>query len=232
MPATAAFDAFSPQLLAFLDELAANNNRRWFEENKPRYEALVREPCLDFIAAMAGPLADFAPRFLAWPKKTGGSLMRVYRDTRFSKDKTPYKTNVGIQFRHEMGRDVHAPGFYIHIARDEVFIGAGAWRPAADALTAIREQIVEHSGSWRKIRDGRGFRRHFELAGDTLKRAPRGFDPDHPCIDDIRRKDFVALARLAHEDLFRPGLVDRLSRSYAHAAPFMRFLCTALRVPY
>lgn len=226
------FTAFSPDLLAFLEELAANNHRAWFNDNKTRYEALVREPCLDFIAAMAEPLARFAPRFVAWPKKTGGSLMRIYRDTRFSKDKTPYKTNVGIQFRHEMGRDVHAPGFYFHIDRDQVFIGAGVWHPASDALAAIRERIVERPDSWLESRDARSFKRHFQLAGDSLKRAPRGFDPAHPQIDDLRRKDFIAIANLYHDDLYRPGLVKRLCRTYAHATPLVQFLCAALRVPF
>jgi uncharacterized protein (TIGR02453 family) len=226
------FSAFRPDLLTFLDELAANNNRAWFNANKERYEAVVREPCLDFIAAMAEPLGEFAPRFPPWPKKTGGSLMRVYRDTRFSRDKTPYKTNVGIQFRHEMGRDVHAPGFYFHIDRDQVFLGAGAWRPAPDALAAIRKRIDERPTDWRRARDDRDFRQHFELAGDTLKRAPRGFDRDHALMDDIRRKDFIAIAYLSHDDLHRPGLIGRVGRTYRHAAPLMRFLCAALGVPY
>ena len=130
------FTAFSPDLLAFLEELAANNHRAWFNENKTRYEALVREPCLDFIAAMAEPLARFAPRFVAWPKKTGGSLMRIYRDTRFSKDKTPYKTNVGIQFRHEMGRRPRARLLFPHRPRPGIYrrrrMAPGIRRPGGD----------------------------------------------------------------------------------------------------
>ena len=97
---------FSKATLGFLDELAANNERAWFEENKPRYEALVREPALELIAAMASSLAKFAPHFRAEPKKMGGSLMRVFRDTRFARDKTPYKINIGIQFRHELGKQL------------------------------------------------------------------------------------------------------------------------------
>lgn len=232
MAAAQSFKGFRSDLLDFLEELSVNNNRVWFNDNKARYEAQVREPCLDFIAAMAEPLAEFAPRFVAWPKKTGGSLMRIYRDTRFSKDKTPYKTNVGIQFRHEMGRDVHAPGFYFHIDRDRVFIGAGAWRPASDALAAIRTRITEQSDDWRSARDDRAFKRHFALGGESLKRAPRGFDNDHPYIEDIRRKDFIAVAELTHADLMRPDIVRRLSRTYATSAPFMRFLCGAVGVPY
>jgi uncharacterized protein (TIGR02453 family) len=109
----------------FLDELAANNNRTWFEANKPRYESLVREPALEFISAMGPALEKFAPHSRADPRKVGGSLMRVFRDTRFSRDKTPYKTNIGIQFRHELGKDVHAPGFYVHLAADESLFRGG-----------------------------------------------------------------------------------------------------------
>src|SRR3990167_4561282 len=122
---------FDSACLDFLGELAANNDKIWFEANKPRYESLVREPALAFIAAMAPHLAQFAPQFRADPRKMGGSLMRVFRDTRFSRDKTPYKTNIGIQFRHTLGKDVHAPGFYVHVALDECFFGAGCWHPEA-----------------------------------------------------------------------------------------------------
>ncbi|MDP1732873.1 MAG: TIGR02453 family protein [Sulfuritalea sp.] len=103
---------FSKATFRFLDELAANNDRGWFEANKPRYEELVREPALDFITAMAEPLAKFAPHFRAEPRKMGGSLMRVFRDTRFARDKSPYKTNIGIQFRHELGKDVLSPPLF------------------------------------------------------------------------------------------------------------------------
>ena len=116
---------FSKSTFKFLDQLAANNNRTWFEENKPRYESLIREPALEFIEAMAPALKMFAPHFRADPRKMGGSLMRVYRDARFSRDKTPYKTNIGIQFRHELGKDVHAPGFYVHISTAECFLAVG-----------------------------------------------------------------------------------------------------------
>ena len=109
------FTGFPPGTLRFLRELERNNDREWFAVNKPRYEALVREPALDFIATMGPKLLSISDHFVALPKKTGGSLMRVYRDTRFGKDKTPYKTNIGIQFRHEVAKDIHAPGYYLHI---------------------------------------------------------------------------------------------------------------------
>ena len=114
---------FSPATFGFLQRLAANNNRDWFLEHKAEYEARVRGPALRFIEDMADELAAISPHFLALPKKVGGSLMRVNRDIRFGHDKRPYKTNIGIQFRHEMGKDVHAPGFYLHIEKEDCFIG-------------------------------------------------------------------------------------------------------------
>jgi len=129
---------FSKATFSFLGELSRNNNREWFHDNKQRYEEAVRGPALAFIEDIAPELQLIAPRFLAVPKKVGGSLMRVHRDIRFGKDKTPYKTNIGIQFRHEAGKDVHAPGYYLHIAPQECFFGAGIWRPDSTALGQIR----------------------------------------------------------------------------------------------
>jgi uncharacterized protein (TIGR02453 family) len=135
--------SFDKQTIAFLEELAANNNREWFKENKPRYEEQVLDVALHFIQSMQAPLAKIAPHFTAIPQRMGGSLMRVYRDTRFSKNKLPYKTNIGIQFRHEQARDVHSPGYYVHIDPDQVFLGVGMWRPDSDSLRSIRERIVK-----------------------------------------------------------------------------------------
>ena len=121
------FTSFEPKLVKFLGQLSRNNNRDWFKENKTRYEAEVLFPALAFVEAFQPYLKKISPYFLAVPKRVGGSVMRIYRDTRFGKDKTPYKTNVGIHFRHEMGKDVHCPGFYLHIEPKECFLGAGIW---------------------------------------------------------------------------------------------------------
>jgi uncharacterized protein (TIGR02453 family) len=223
---------FNAATLGFLDELAANNDRVWFEANKARYEALVREPALAFIEAMAPELARFAPHFRVEPRKVGGSLMRVFRDTRFSRDKSPYKTNIGIQFRHELGKDVHAPGFYLHVATDGCFFGAGCWHPEADVLGRIRDLIAAGPERWVAVRDGRKFAAHWELAGERLSRAPRGYAADHPAIEDLKRKDYVAMAALGFDEATGPGLVKLASRRFAAAAPFMDFLCEASGVAY
>jgi uncharacterized protein (TIGR02453 family) len=223
---------FSPNTFRFLDELAANNNRNWFEQHKNNYELLVRTPALQFIEAMAPALASFAPSFRADTRKIGGSLMRVYRDTRFSRDKTPYKTNIGIQFRHQLGKDMHAPGFYLHIAADECFFAVGCWHPEADELGRIRDLIVEKPDQWSAICSDKKFNAHWSLAGDSLSRPPRGFDINHPLIADIKRKDFIALAPLTKAEVTGKGLVKLAEKQFTATVPFMRFLCEAVGAPY
>ena len=226
------FTGFSAELVRFLNELTANNNREWFQANKARYEDEVRGPALDFIAAFSVPLADFAPCFVAMPKKVGGSLMRPYRDVRFSKDKTPYKTNVGIQFRHELGKDVHAPGYYFHIDPEQVFLAAGTWRPDSDFLSRIRERIAARPKDWTHVIKDRKFTRRFELSGTALTRPPRGFDKNHEHIEDLKRKDFIAVTELAHADLQSSKFIKDVERSFRAAEPLMRFLCKAAEVPF
>ncbi len=226
------FSGFSPSLVKFLTQLRRNNNREWFQENKHRYESVVLEPALQFISAMDEHLARFAPHFVAIPKRMGGSLMRVYRDTRFSKDKTPYKTNVGIQFRHELGRDVHAPGYYFHIDPDQIFLGVGMWHPASDALARIRDAIVDNPGAWKRARGHKAFRARFELRGESLARPPRGYDKDHRCIEDLKRKDFIAVMTLTHAQIRDRSVVRNVAGLYKSATPFMRFLCKANDVQF
>lgn len=223
---------FSRATFGFLRELSANNTREWFEANKPRYEATVREPALEFIAAMAPHLARFAPHFRAEPRKMGGSLMRVFRDTRFSRDKTPYKTNIGIQFRHELGKDVHGPGFYLHVANDECFFGAGCWHPDAAALGRIRDLIAAEPRRWRAAREAGKFAKYWTLAGDSLSRPPRGYAADHVEIDDLKRKDFIGLASLSAAEATGPGLVKLAAQRFPEAAPLMTFLCAAQGLQY
>jgi uncharacterized protein (TIGR02453 family) len=223
---------FNPNTFRFLDELAAHNNKTWFADNKSNYERLVREPALDFIEAMEPVLASIAPAFRADRRKMGGSLMRVYRDVRFSRDKTPYKTNIGIQFRHQQGKDVHAPGFYMHISSNECFLGAGCWHPESDALSGIRNLIVEKPERWRAAREDKKWAAHWDLAGDSLIRPPRGYDANHPLITDLKRKDFIALMPLTPADVSGSKLVKLVEKRYTETVPFMKFLCEALNVPF
>jgi uncharacterized protein (TIGR02453 family) len=226
------FAGFSPALVRFLEELRANNNRDWFQANKTRYEEQVREPALDFIEAFSTPLARFAPCFVAMPKKVGGSMMRPYRDIRFSKDKTPFKTNLGIQFRHELAKDVHAPGYYMHIDPEQVFLAAGMWRPAADALGQIRQRIADRPDDWARVMNSRSFKKHLALSGSRLTRPPRGFDKDQPHIEDLKRKDFIAVAPVSHDDFLDADFIKHAERCFKAADPLMRFLCKAVQVPF
>ena len=228
----ARYARFEPETLRFLEELAVNNNRDWFAENKSRYEEQVLDVALRFIQSMQDPLHEIAPCFVALPTRVGGSLMRVYRDTRFSKNKLPYKTNIGIQFRHEQAKDVHAPGYYVHIAPDEVFIGVGMWRPDSGALSAIRDRIVARPAEWQRASRDASFRRHFKLSGESLTRPPRGYDKDHEHIDDIKRKSFIAVRNLAADAPLGQGFQKTVEASFRSGEPFMRFLCKAVGVRF
>lgn len=218
---------FGPGLLKFLRELDRNNDRVWFERNKQRYEDEVREPALEFIRAMAPHVERISPHLQAIDRKVGGSLMRVYRDVRFSLDKRPYKTNLGIQFRHEAGKDVHAPGLYFHVAPDSIFLGAGMWRPDADALAGVRRSIDEDPAGWKRVRDARRFSGSWGLSGDSLKRPPRGYAAEHPMIDDLKRKDHIAIAELERSDVTRDDLLRFVAGRYERARGYMAWLAEA-----
>ena len=158
--------------------------------------------------------------------------MRVYRDTRFSKDKTPYKTNIGIQFRHQLGRDVHAPGFYIHIDPKACYVGIGLWRPDGQAVRKIREAIVEQRSDWRKVTRAKKFRDTFELGGDTLVRPPKGFDAQDPDVQDLKRKDFVCVMNFNIADVTSEHFVKDVAATFRVSKSFMAFLCKAVEVPF
>lgn len=225
------FEGFPREFFSFYRQLEKNNDRDWFNENKQRYLDYVVAPSLEFITAMQPALKKISPCFLAVPKRTGGSLMRIYRDIRFSKNKLPYKTNLGIQFRHEMGKDVHAPGFYFHFSQKESFIGAGVWCPGSGPLNQIRAIIDDEAQKWKRVSRSKKFTSIYELAGSSLKRPPRGYDADHKLIDDLKRKDHIAVSPLSAKDLASPEIVDLTAQRIRVAMPYVRFLCDALRLP-
>ena len=226
------FAGFEEALTTFLVQLEKNNDRDWFQKNKPRYEQHVLEPCLRFITAIEKPLHAISPHFQAVAKRSGGSLMRIYRDVRFSKNKKPYKTHVGIHFRHEMGRDIHSPGFYFHIEPKEVFVGAGIWHPDNPTLTLIRQAIDEDPAGWKRARNAKAFREAFRFEGDSLKRPPRGFAAEHPLIEDLKRKDFIGIRSMSTQLLEDTDIVKMVARAFRDAKPLVRFLCDAIRVPF
>lgn len=230
-PTASDFHGFPKTTFRFLKQLKANNDRDWFAENKARYETEVLWPALAFIAAMEAPMKKLSDCFQVIPKRSSGSLMRVYKDTRFSKDKTPFKTNIGIHFRHMAGRDVHAPGFYIHIEPQEIFIGLGLWHPDSKTCTAIRKHIAENDDAWQKIFRRKAFRQDFSLSGSSLTRPPRGFQADHPLIVDLKRKDFIAIQQLSTADVGDAQFAQLVARQFRAGFPLMEFLCAAIDLP-
>ena len=137
------FDGLPADYFRFFKELSANNNREWFEANKARFKESVQAPLVAFVEAMAPRLKKVSKHFVADPRLNGGSIFRIYKDVRFSKDRTPYKTHGGVQFRHARGKDAHAPGFYVHMGPGEVFFGGGIWMPPSDVLLTIRQAILK-----------------------------------------------------------------------------------------
>lgn len=219
---------FTPALFDFLRDLRDHNDRDWFKANKARYEQDAKDPVLRFINDFAEPLRTLTDEVRADPRPVGGSLFRIYRDVRFSADKSPYKTHIGAQFRHRRGKDVHCPGFYLHLAPDEVFVAAGIWHPDSPTLKAIRGQLDAEPEAWLAVRDDPALAEHFELAGDRLKRPPKGYSKDHPLLEDLKRKDFVVTTQLSEEIVCSDDFLDRFVDLCRIASPFCAFFARSL----
>lgn len=223
---------FSPATFRFLRDLRRNNNRAWFAANKARYEDVLRQPFLRLIADMQAPLARISPHYRADPRAQGGSLFRIHRDTRFAHDKTPYKTWAGARFAHERRRETEAPSFYLHIQPGDCFAGGGIWHPEPATLKRIRAFLEENPAAWKKATHGKAFRSRFEFWGESLVRPPRGFDPAHELIEDLKRKNFAAGTgfddAMACSDELLPTVVDTFKR----IAPMIDYLCAALDLEF
>ena len=224
-----AFTGFGKDFFAFFRDLAAHNDKAWFDANKARYKDKVVAPVSDFITAIGPKLRKVSPHFVADPRPAGGSMFRIYRDTRFAKDKSPYKTNTGVQFRHAAGRDAHAPGFYLHLEPKRIFFGGGAWMPAPPLLNAVRARIAEQPAAWKKATTAPSLVETFGCleAGDPLARPPKGFAPDHPCIDDIRKRSFFVTVNATEADAAKPAFLGDVAEAFMAAKPVMRFLTQA-----
>jgi uncharacterized protein (TIGR02453 family) len=227
MRGMAAAPHLSPRLFAFLRDLRRHNERDWFQENRERYERDVRAPLLAFIGDFSRRLAKISKHVIADPRPVGGSLFRIHRDVRFGKDKSPYKTHAACHFRHEdTTRDVHGPGFYLHLEPGSVFVAGGMWRPDAPALASIRAALIAAPAKWRRAIAG------LELGGESLKRPPRGTDPDHPLADDLRRTDFITSVELSEKRAGAAGFIDDVERACRTTAPLLRFLAGAVDLPW
>ncbi|HEX7370717.1 MAG TPA: DUF2461 domain-containing protein [Rhodanobacteraceae bacterium] len=223
---------FSPASFRFLRALARNNNRTWFKAHQGDYETHVRQPFLQLIADLQTPIARLSTHYRADPRKIGGSLFRVQRDTRFSHDKEPYKPWAGARIFHERRREIAAPSFYLHIAPGDCFVGAGLWHPESHTLRNIRSFILDNPAAWKRAAHSRAFEAHYGFWGESLTRAPQGVAPDHPLIDDLKRKSFAVGvgfdAALACSPQLLPFAVDHFKR----LAPFVDYLCAAQNLEF
>lgn len=159
-------------------------------------------------------------------------MFRIYRDTRFSKDKTPYKTHAACHFRHEAGRDAHAPGFYLHIETDRVSIGGGIWRPPSKQLGQIREFIADNPSAWEKLTRSAAVRKMSGIQGDSLKRPPRGFDADARHIEDLKRKSFFLMSTTDAELALGPDLVSESAKVFRTVGKLNHFITDALELQF
>lgn len=216
----------------FLRRLSRNNDRDWFQKHKSEFQVAVQSPAVELVRHIEGPLHKIAPFIEPVVKPNGGSVMRIYRDTRFSKDKTPYKNHVGISLKHAAGKQSGAPELYLHLSPNESFLAGGCWRPARQPLAAIRSFIDSHPKQWSKATASKLFRHDFHLGGESLKTSPRDYPADHGMIDEIKRIDFVAVAPLSVDEIVSPDFVAHTIKRFRKLRPMMECLCESIGVPY
>lgn len=213
---------FTPKALSFLRQLKHHNNREWFQAHRNDYEQHVRLPMVDLVERLAVDLRIFAPDLVAAPKT---SIYRIYRDTRFSVDKVPYKTHVAAIFPHRDLPKHEGAGLYVHVAPDHVLIGGGLYRPTSRQLYRLREHIATNARRLRTIVESPRFRRSFgELSGGRLQRVPRGFDSTHPAVEYLRLKQFLAGTERPANFATGPRFYTSVLKLFRQLAPFIHFV--------
>jgi uncharacterized protein (TIGR02453 family) len=213
---------FGPELVQFLKQIQRNNRRPWFLKHRARYEEVVRQPGLRFVVDFGFRLKQISPWMVVDPKPHGGSLQRVYRDIRFSADKRPYKTWVGMTFPHAGATEqVHGAGYYLHLDVGGSYLAGGAWHPDRRSLAKIRDAIAWKSAEWKKAKRG------LALEGDSLTRAPRGYPENHPLIEDLKRLDFVASVAFTDAQVRGPRFLAEVTAAAKKLAPLVGFLARA-----
>jgi uncharacterized protein (TIGR02453 family) len=222
---------FTKDGLAFLDELRTHNDKAWFEKNRARYEAGLKEPAMRLMSDLSPALAKISKRVSVDLRPNGGSLSRLNRDTRFSKDKSPYKTALFFHFYVEDGTEEAAPGFYMHLGPGESRIGGGVWRPAPASLAKIRDAIAEGK-AWtaakKKAQAGGGR----IMEGDPLKKVPKGYHPAHAHAEDLKRRDFGVSVDVSDAALVGGKLVETIGEGFRTSAPMVKFVCEALGIAF
>lgn len=224
---------FSDASFKFLRGLARHNDKTWFNAHKAQYEDHVRQPFLRLLTDLQPDLAAVSLHFRSDPKTVGGSLFRIYRDARFSNDKSPYKSWQGARLFHERHKQVPAPSFYLHLQPGECFVGAGLWHPEPDTQRRVRQFILDNPGSWKKAAHETAFRRKFEFEeSEKLVRAPRGFPADFEFIEDLKHRNFVFWRSLDDATMTGPRLRQTVAGDLKALGPFVDYLCAALDLEF
>ncbi|MEI6668898.1 MAG: DUF2461 domain-containing protein [Acidobacteriota bacterium] len=221
-PKPVTLQKFGPETLAFLRALARNNRREWFQQRKDRYQSVVQAPMAALIERLAVDFHDFAPDLVATPR---ASMYRIYRDTRFSADKTPLKTNVAAVFPHRLLPKHEGAGLYLEIAPQHVWFGGGMYMPASSQLHLVREHIAANHRRLRAMVEAAAFRRTFgELGGAQLKRVPLGFPKDHPAAEFLKFRQFLVGCEKPADFAFSPSFYRTLVGAFRVLAPLIGFL--------
>jgi len=217
---------FTEELFRFLGRLKHNNNRDWFLTHKDDFETRVRQPALRFIADFAAPLQEISPYLVADARPSRGSLFRIHRDTRFSYDKRPYKTNVAMRFSHR-GKDVHSPGFYLHLEPGGCFAASGLWHPEPPTLLKVRSAIVSRSEEWRAVRKLLNWD-----DASKLTRPPRGFPADHEFVEDLKLRDLGTAVEFSDKQVCSPKLLSTFAAACRKMSPIAAFLSSAVGLKF
>jgi uncharacterized protein (TIGR02453 family) len=216
------FAGFPPEMARFFRSLKRNNRREWFQPRKPLFEQHVKAPMLELIGAINTELAKFAPEYVTEPKN---AIFRIYRDTRFSADKTPYKTHVAASFSRRGTERLGTGGFYFSVSHEVIEVAAGIYHPERDVTLAVRNHIVEtHEELSRLLSDKKSRKLAGELQGDTLTRSPKGFDPAHPAAEFIKRKDWILDVTVDANVATTPQLHGAVVERFRAMAPLLVYL--------
>jgi uncharacterized protein (TIGR02453 family) len=218
----AGFPGFPQEGMAFLRALAKNNRREWFQPRKPVYDEHVKAPMLDLVRRVTSAMLTFAPAYAGDPEK---AIFRIYRDTRFSKDKTPYKTHIAAVF-HRRGLNMHGGGgLYFAVSAKEVEVAGGIYMPAPETLRAVRAHLADRHEEFRGLIRDRALRRLLgDMQGEQLTRVPKGFSPDHPAADLLRHKQFLFDILLDPALAATPKLEPEIVKRFRALTPFLEFL--------
>src|SRR5579864_736530 len=217
---------FTAELFRFLARLKRNNNRDWFVAHQEEFETYVRQPAMRFITEFAGPLYDITPHLASDPRTSRGSLFRIYRDTRFSPDKRPYKTHLAMRFSHR-GKDVHSPGFYLHLEPGGCFAASGLWHPEPPTLLRVRSAIVSRPKEWRAVRKLLNWD-----DATKLTRPPRGFPADHEFVEDLKLRDIGTAVEFTDNQVCGPRFMSIFVAACRTMSPLAAFLSSAVGLKF